>query len=361
MITAQPATCQAKEASDVLRRFPGWQRELAEAVTDPLELLSLVNLELQHLGTGDTQDSLRAACRLFPLRVPRGFVARMQSGNPNDPLLRQVLPLGVETAFIPGFDSDPLHESQARKAPGLLHKYEGRALMITTGACAVHCRYCFRREYDYAADQDSEGESRWSAPLEAIRADKSIEEIILSGGDPLSLSNARLEKLLHTLAALPQVKRLRIHTRTPIVLPSRVDAGLLQIFAALDKDLIVVVHSNHTQEIDTPTADALGELRGATRLLLNQSVLLANINDNADALTELSLRLFECGVQPYYLHQLDKVAGAAHFEVTDVSAAALIAAVNSRLPGYLVPKLVREVAGAAGKTPIFIGTGPTGT
>jgi L-lysine 2,3-aminomutase len=352
MITAQSDARQTKAPSGLpSQAIAGWQRELAEAVTRPGELLALLGLSPADLGN-DSLESLEAACRLFPLRVPRSFVTRMQHGNANDPLLRQVLPAGAESVATPGFGSDPLEEAAARIAPGLLHKYAGRALMITTGACAVHCRYCFRREYDYAADLDDAG--RWSAAIDGIRADPSIEEVILSGGDPLSLGNSRLGSLLTTVSSLPQIKRVRLHTRTPIVLPSRVDAGLLQVLAATGKDLVIVVHSNHANELDASVAQALHRLRGVCSLLLNQSVLLAGINDSAEALSHLSLRLFEFGVLPYYLHQLDRVSGVAHFAVADASAIALISELNGRLPGYLVPRLVREVAGAVGKLPVAI-------
>jgi L-lysine 2,3-aminomutase len=352
MITAQPEPRQTKGPTELpSQAIAGWQRELAEAVTRPGELLALLGLSPADLGS-ESLESLEAACRLFPLRVPRSFISRMQHGNPGDPLLRQVLPAGAESVATVGFESDPLAEAAARIAPGLLHKYAGRALMITTSACAVHCRYCFRREYDYATDVDDAG--RWSAAIDGIRADPSIEEVILSGGDPLSLANARLGGLLTTLSSLPQIRRLRLHTRTPIVLPSRVDAGLLQVLAATGKDLVIVVHCNHAREIDAGVAQTLRRLRGVCALLLNQSVLLAGINNSADALAGLSLRLFECGVLPYYLHQLDRVRGAAHFAVSDASAIALISEVNGRLPGYLVPRLVREVAGAVGKLPVAI-------
>jgi L-lysine 2,3-aminomutase len=345
MIAAEPLARQTAE-------FPGWQRELAEAVRDPVELLDLVGLTPGQLGGGATDMSLREACVQFPLRVPRAFITRMRQGDPNDPLLRQVLALGAELLPSAGYTTDPLHEADAREAPGLLHKYQGRALLITTGACAVHCRYCFRRHYDYGQEQPESGAARWSAAVAHIAADPQIEEIILSGGDPLSLGNPRLSSLLRELNSLPQLRRIRIHTRTPIVLPSRVDRGLLDAFAGVRDKLVIVVHANHAAELDATTGEALRQLRDGCAMLLNQSVLLAGVNDSTPVLATLSARLFECGVLPYYLHQLDPVAGAAHFAVPDARARQLAQELNACLPGYLVPRLVREVPGAPGKTPL---------
>ncbi len=345
MIAAQPAGRHTESPST-------WQRQLAEAVSDPVELLAQLGLTPQMLDPPQEAHQLHEAARQFPLRVPRSYVARMRPGDPRDPLLLQVLAARQELITAPGYGADPLEENAARKAPGLLHKYAGRALLVTTGACAVHCRYCFRRHHDYAAEQSGENQPRWMAAIAALQADPGIEEIILSGGDPLSLSNPRLEALLLQLAALPQIRRIRIHTRTPIALPARVDAGLLRALANVPCDLILVVHANHAQELDAGTAEALQALRRHCRLLLNQSVLLAGVNDDVTTLAALSQRLFECGVLPYYLHQLDHVAGAAHFEVPDSRALQLIAGVNASLPGYLVPKLVREVPGAPAKLPV---------
>jgi L-lysine 2,3-aminomutase len=343
MIAAEPLARQTAE-------FPGWQRELAEAVRDPLELLELVGLTPGQLGSGETAESLQAACVGFPLRVPRSFIARMRKGDPQDPLLRQVLAVSPELLAVPGYSPDPLNEAAVREAPGLLHKYRGRALLITTGACAVHCRYCFRRHYDYGQELDA-GAARWSAAIAHMKDDPEVEEIILSGGDPLSLGNPRLAGLLRELQAMP-LRRIRIHTRTPIVLPSRVDRGLLDALAAVSDKLVIVVHANHAAEIDATTAAALQQLRGVSAALLNQSVLLAGVNDDAGILAQLSTRLFAAGVLPYYLHQLDAVSGAAHFAVPDQRAVQLASELNACLPGYLVPRLVREVPGAPGKTPL---------
>jgi EF-P beta-lysylation protein EpmB len=339
------------DAAHAAAAVPAWQQQLAAAVRDPLELLALVGLTPADLGPGVTPEGLAAAARSFPLRVPRGFIARMRHGDPLDPLLRQVLTLPEELALAEGYTADPLQEAVARDAPGLLQKYAGRALMVTTGACAVHCRYCFRRHYDYGADQE-DGQPRWASALEHLAADPATGEVILSGGDPLSLGNARLAQLLARLAAMPHVRRLRLHTRTPVVLPERVDAGLLALLAPWRERLVIVVHANHAAEIDATVAGALRALGSHSAALLNQSVLLAGVNDDAAVLAALSERLFAAGVLPYYLHQLDRVQGAAHFAVDDATALRLHADLIARLPGYLVPRLVRELPGEPGKTPL---------
>src|SRR5690606_17341879 len=300
---------------------------------------------------GTTASTLLAAAQDFPLRVPRGFVARMRPGDPADPLLRQVLSLPEELQVVEGYGVDPVGETAARDAPGLLRKYAGRALLVTTGACAVHCRYWFRRHYDYGADLGGE-QPRWSAALAQLAADPHTQEVILSGGDPLSLGNARLGALLARLAQIPHLQRLRIHTRTPIVLPSRVDAGLLASLAPWRDRLAIVVHAHHSAKLAASVERALRALRDSSAALLIQSVLLAGVNDDPQSLAELSRRLFEVGVLPYYLHQLDRVAGAAHFAVDDAAALRLQAALRDALPGYLVPRLVRELAGSASKTPL---------
>lgn len=343
MIAAEPQTRHTA--------IPDWQRQLAEAVRDPLALLGMLDLVPAQLGPGVTADGLAAAARDFPLRVPHSFVARMRRGDARDPLLLQVLAQPRELEPAVGFVADPLEETAARDAPGLLRKYAGRALLIATGACAVHCRYCFRRHYDYGADNDTDG-PRWGAALEAVANDPGIEEVILSGGDPLSLGNARLAQLFARLAQMPQVRRVRLHTRTPVVLPARVDAGLVALLAPWRERLVIVVHANHPAEIDEPTSQALRQLADCSAALLNQSVLLAGVNDDANVLAALSQCLFTAGAMPYYLHQLDPVAGAAHFAVGDEQALALHRQLNASLPGYMVPRLVREVPGAAAKLPL---------
>jgi len=324
-----------------------WQQELAEAITSPEELADALGLSREALV------GAHEAGRQFRLRVPRGFVARMRRGDLEDPLLRQVLPVAAELADAAGYVADPVGERSAMRAPALLQKYRGRALLIATSACAVHCRYCFRREFPYA---ERNGDApRWSEALDEIAADASLEEIILSGGDPLSLSNARLESLTRALTAIPHVRRIRVHTRQPVVLPSRVDEGLLQWLRASKLPVIFVLHVNHPNELDAELATACAKLRATGITLLNQSVLLAGVNDDVDVLSQLSRRLFDAGVLPYYLHTLDTVRGAAHFAVPDERARSLAGQLAARLPGYLVPRLVREVPDAPAK----VALGPT--
>jgi EF-P beta-lysylation protein EpmB len=338
-------------------RTPAWQRALADAVTDPAELLRLLDLDpsLANPARLDPGLDVDRGHELFPLRVPRGYVARMRPGDPEDPLLLQVLPLGREGDPAPGFGADPLAERRAGRRPGLLHKYRGRVLLVATGACAVHCRYCFRRHFPYADHRPGaggEGGSGWGAVLDELAADRSIREVILSGGDPLTLRDERLEELVRGLETIPHLERLRIHTRNPVVLPERVDDRLLTWLSATRLRPVVVVHANHAREIDAAVRAAFGRLREAGATLLNQSVLLARVNDSADALADLSEALFEAGALPYYLHLLDRVAGAAHFEVPEERARRLAGELAARLPGYLVPRLVREVPDRPAKVPV---------
>ncbi len=326
-----------------------WKRLWRDAVRDPQELLALLELEARVPGLS------AAAAGQFPLRVPRGFVARMRLGDPHDPLLRQVLPLDDELRPTPGFGLDAVGDAAAKTATGVIHKYRGRALLIATGSCAVHCRYCFRRHFPYAEETAAAGQ--WREAVDAIRADSGIDEVILSGGDPLSLATPKLAELTAQLATLPHLRRLRIHTRLPVVLPERVDAELVAWLRALPWPVAVVIHANHANEFDDAVDAALQRLRAAGATLLNQAVLLRGVNDSVEALAALSERGFAAGVLPYYLHQLDRVAGTAHFEVDDARALALHAALSARLSGYLVPKLVREVAGDTGKRPLSE-TGP---
>lgn len=326
---------------------PAWRRELAEAVTRPAELLALLGLP--------AEPGAEAAAGLFGLRVPRGFIARMRPGDRDDPLLLQVLPRATECAAAPaGYGPDPLAEAAAMTVPGLLHKYRGRVLLTLTGACGIHCRYCFRRHYPYA--EANPGGSHWPATLEHIAADAGITEVILSGGDPLSLADARIAALCADLAAIPHLRRLRIHSRLPVVLPARVTPELLEALTGSRLHAVLVVHANHPNEIDAAVRQALRRTTAAGVPVLNQSVLLRGVNDRADTLCALSEALFEAGTLPYYLHQLDRVQGAAHFEVPDAEAIALAAELRARLPGYLVPRLVRETAGAPAKTPLGEGS-----
>jgi EF-P beta-lysylation protein EpmB len=334
MITASPG---ARITSPALA---DWRQLWRDAITDGRELLDL--LQLGHLA-----DRLPAADAGFALRVPRGFAARMQRGDVHDPLLLQVLPQLAELDRVPGFVEDAVDDMAAREAQGVLHKYQGRALLIASGSCAINCRYCFRRHFPYGDEMAAAGQ--WRQALEHVRQDTSITELILSGGDPLSLATSKLEELSQGLVDLPHVTRLRIHTRLPVVLPERIDGPFVEWLRSLPHQKVVVIHANHANEFDVDVDAACARLREAGATLLNQSVLLRGINDDADALIALSERLFAAGVLPYYLHQLDRVQGAAHFEVDDVRAQSLITSIRSQLPGYLVPKLVREVGGDPSK------------
>ena len=329
----------------VRARPADWRRAWREAVRDPRELLAMLGLETL---AGRLS---RSAAEQFPLRVPRGFVARMRHGDASDPLLRQVLPLDDEERVLPGFVLDAVGDTAAGVAAGVLRKYRGRALLITTGACAVHCRYCFRRHYPYA--EQAASRDGWAVAVDAIAADPSIDEVILSGGDPLSLDTPKLAQLAAALADIPHLKRLRIHTRLPIVLPERVDDALVDWIDGMPWPVTIVVHANHANEFDADVDAAMGRLRATGATLLNQAVLLRQVNDSVDALAALSERAHAAGVLPYYLHQLDRVQGAVHFEVDDATALALHDGLSSRLSGYLVPRLVREVPGDTGKRPLM--------
>ena len=339
MITAAPEPRQPAALVPVR-----WQQALRAAVRDPRELLDLLGLDRLAPRLSDE------AMVQFPLRVPRGFVARMRRGDPSDPLLRQVLPLDDEMRPMPGFGLDAVGDGAAKTAPGVIQKYRGRALLVATGSCAIHCRYCFRRHFPYA--EETAARDGWRDAVDLIRRDASIEEVLLSGGDPLSLSNGKLAELTGALADIPHLRRLRIHSRLPIVVPERVDDGLMGWLSTLPWPVTLVVHANHANEFDGTVDAALGRLRAAGVHLLNQAVLLRGVNDSVDALGALSERGFAAGVLPYYLHQLDRVAGVAHFEVDDAHARALHAGLAARLSGYLVPRLVREIPGDTGKRPL---------
>lgn len=319
-----------------------WQQALSSAIRTPEALLEAVELTEEQLP------AIFNGGKKFPLRVPLSFVARMKKGDANDPLLRQVLPLAQENAITHGYLCDPVGDLNASKTPGLLQKYHGRALLITTAACAVHCRYCFRRHFPY--QQQNAASSEWDKAVTAIAQDKTIAEVILSGGDPLAVSDHRLATLLQRLEQIPHLKRLRIHTRLPVVIPQRVCDSLLTWLNNTRLTPVVVIHSNHPNEIDTEVSLALKKLQTVQNImLLNQSVLLRGINDNSETLVALSEALFTCGVMPYYLHLLDKAQGTAHFDLPLYQAKAIYRELHARLPGYLVPRLALEQPGASGK------------
>ena len=325
-----------------------WQRQLAEAIRSPSELLAA--LKINSADAADVCHNESTSGRSFPTLVPLSFLQRMEPGNPRDPLLLQVLATASEDQTVAGFIADPVGDGASRTVPGLLQKYVGRALLIATGACAVHCRYCFRREYPY--HEEPRRSEDWKPAMEAIATDPTITEVILSGGDPLMLNDDQLRVLCEQIDAVPHVERIRIHSRLPIVLPDRVNSEFLSLLTSLRSQAVVVVHANHGNEIVNDCRDALRSMVGTGIPVLNQAVLLRDINDSVDAMESLCRRLVNIGVMPYYLHQLDRVQGAAHFEVAREIGLKLIQELSARLPGYAVPKFVEEVAGEPNKTSI---------
>ncbi len=335
-------------------RPSGWQREMATAVRSADELLKRVGLnpedskvrQLLILAGIDAADP--DTLRRFPVLVPENFLARINPGDPHDPLLRQVLPLGAETAVVDGFVADAVGDLEARRTPGVLQKYTGRVLLIATSACAVHCRYCFRRDYPYS--EEPRRLQDWQPALDEIASDNSVTEVIFSGGDPLMLNDARLRELCSAIDQIPHIERIRFHSRLPIVLPARVTPELLAMLTGMRSQTIMVVHANHANEIAGDCVDALRLLVRSGVPVLNQAVLLAGINDNLETLETLCRRLINTGVMPYYLHQLDRVSGTAHFEADRDRGRLLVQQLAARLPGYAVPRFVQEIAGEPNKT-----------
>lgn len=319
-----------------------WQGQLAAAIRKPEQLLEMLQLTGKVSNYADDSP--------FPLLVPLSFVQRMVPGDPQDPLLRQVLPTSAEFELVSGFSADPVGDASAQKSPGLLQKYAGRTLLIAAGTCAVNCRYCFRREYPYTDAPRSLED--WGSALEGLSGESRVEEIILSGGDPLTLNDNRLWALLELIARQPGISRVRIHSRLPVVLPARVTEELLELLREFRFQTIMVVHANHGNEIVNDCAEALQRMVRGGIPVLNQAVLLRSINDTADAQELLCRRLINLGVIPYYLHQLDRVSGAAHFETPENEGQAIIRELRNRLPGYAVPQYVREISGQLSKTPI---------
>lgn len=323
-----------------------WQSQLSDLITDPFELLDQLDISSEQLLSGAI-----LASNTFKLRVPRAFVDKMQKADAFDPLLLQVLPHHLELEDHPEFVTDPLGEEEANQLPGVLHKYQSRFLLTLTGACAVHCRYCFRRHFPYQENLPKNDD--WPQIQDYIKQHPLINEVILSGGDPLTLSNRKLKIWVERLESLPQVKILRIHSRVPIVIPNRIDEELLSLLENSRLRVIMVVHSNHAAELDDFTCSQLHKLSLRNVTVLNQAVLLKGVNDSAQTLVKLSQRLFDARVMPYYLHVLDKVKGAQHFDLESSKVDHLYEEVLASLPGYLVPKLVREIAGENNKTPLF--------
>jgi len=334
IVTTCPRSVRATSLPD-----NAWRAAMKSAVRDPVHLCRMLGLpaELEHAAVRAAHD--------FTVFAPLPYIARIEPGNPRDPLLRQVLPLEDEVQEVSGFTTDPVGDGTAKRAPGLLQKYHGRALMITSGACAVHCRYCFRRHYPYTEGPRSP--QQWARVLEDIARDETIEEIILSGGDPLALVDSRLAELIAMLAEIGHLRRVRVHSRLPIVIPQRVTDSLIAWLRGTRLSPILVVHANHPHELDEDVAAALRKLVDCGIPVLNQTVLLRGVNDDAETLVQLSERLLDCHVMPYYLHQLDRVAGAAHFEVSEEEGMRLVDQMRSRLPGYAVPRFVREVGGGS--------------
>ena len=319
-----------------------WQQQLANAIKQPEQLLSYLGLAPDVIGYSEQ------AISQFPVRVPHVFADRMKHQDPDDPLLRQVFPYIDEELARSGYVPDPLQENDSQPTPGLLHKYQGRVLSITTGACAIHCRYCFRRHFPY---QDSQASlQRWKLQLAHIETDASIQEVIRSGGDPLTLSDEKILNICRSLANIDHIQRIRFHTRLPVVLPARLSAELLQQISELGKTIVFVLHINHANEIDDRVVENIELLHQHDMLVLNQSVLLKGVNDSVERLIDLSEKLVANRVQPYYLHLLDPVAGAAHYEVPIGDARRLVEQMRNRVSGYLVPRLVKEEPGLASKT-----------
>jgi EF-P beta-lysylation protein EpmB len=321
-----------------------WQQDLRNAVRDAHQLCRRLGLP------PELADAAADGASEFPVFVPPAYLARIRLGDSHDPLLRQVLPVADEMTSSNGFSRDPVADEQATLQPGLLQKYAGRALLVTTGACAVHCRYCFRRHFPY--DQVPHGTTAWDPALASIAADDSLSEVILSGGDPLMLVDSQLATLVEKIAAIAHITRLRVHTRLPIMIPSRVTDELVDWLTGTRLTPVVVIHANHARELDNVVAASVDRLRQAGATLLNQAVLLRGVNDTVEAQLGLSSRLIEIGVVPYYLHQLDRVAGAAHFEVPIEQGRMLIDELRATLPGYMVPKYVQEIPDRPNKLPL---------
>ncbi len=330
-----PRTISTVEALD-------WKAELSRAVTTLAELARLVDIDPAQMSTDAHEE--------FRLLVPHPYIARIRRGDPEDPLLRQILPAASEILPQPGYSQDPLKEEDYSVTPGLIHKYKSRALLIAGTHCAINCRYCFRRHFPYQAHRNSRND--WSQALDYLRSHPELNEVILSGGDPLAINDRQLQWLSQEIETISHIRRLRIHTRLPVVIPARIDASLTDWISHLKLQTVVVLHINHPNEIDLPLQKALARLKDTGATLLNQTVLLKGINNCAHTLTQLSEQLFAAGVLPYYLHQLDTIKGAAHFHVDPEQARHIYRQLLANLPGFLVPRWVAEIPGRASKTPL---------
>lgn len=338
-----PKTILIEPANSALNLPPDWQQQLSQAITETSQLLQELNLKPENFAHHSE------ANRQFSLKAPHAYVKKIEKGNAHDPLLLQIMAQAQEMQLTKGYTTDPVGDLNANQTPGLLHKYHGRVLLITTGSCAIHCRYCFRRHFPY--QQQQAGRKQWAQAITYIQQDNSIKEVILSGGDPLVLSDNKLDELITQLEGIPHVTRLRLHSRLPVVLPDRITDTLVNRLAISRLNVCLVIHANHANEITSPEIKALGKLKQAGIHLLNQAVLLNGINQHIDDQLNLSEALYSAGVLPYYLHLLDPVQGAAHFNVKLDDALKLIKQMQNKLPGFLVPRLVREIAGETGKTP----------
>ena len=346
-ISGQASTGGGKESRQsphVAGEVKQWQIDLGNAIRSVPELLQ--RLGLDELSESETPDFDPK----FPVLVPEDYLLRMKVGDPLDPLLLQVLPLAAENVPVAGYTADAVGDQSSRVAAGLLHKYAGRVLMIASGHCAVHCRYCFRREYDYL--QEPQSAADWTDAIDYIASDDSVHEVILSGGDPLTLSDRRLKQLLNLIDRIPHVRRIRIHTRLPIVLPTRVTDELLEQLTELRTTCWLVIHANHAAELEGHCSSAIGRIIERGVPVLNQTVLLHGVNDSIDQLQALSERLIDLRVMPYYLHQLDRVSGTSHFEVPVSRGRELVSELRRRVPGFAVPEYVSEIPGELHKTPL---------
>lgn len=347
MITENTSVCQTKSNKIQFIELLNWQKLLSDSNISIQDLLNHLSLSAEDFKNHNDGPLIKGNLE-FPLRVPLPFINRMVKGDINDPLLRQVLPHEAEKNKNANFSFDPLYESNKNIVPGIIHKYENRALLLATSTCAINCRYCFRRHFPY--EENQQNRKGWDKAFDYINNNNNIDEIILSGGDPLANSNKQVQWFIDNLKNIKHIRTLRIHTRLPIVIPERVDQGLIDCLDSWDNKKVLVVHCNHPNEIDDNVKKAMKRIKKTKALLLNQSVLLKGVNDTASDLISLSRKLFENDIIPYYIHLLDKVHGAAHFNVFEEEAKKIMSEVKDSLPGYLVPKLVKELPNKKSKT-----------